>query len=102
MRVEVPANRAFLTSGWQFSGLRTHVLVATQRRWAARFVLVAREQRAADHSEARKENRRWHRESRSAARARGLSAAFPTEGDSCRGIEVLGSYRVVIREMRGR
>src|SRR5881396_289295 len=32
MRVEVPANRAFLTSDWQFSGLRTHVLVAAQRR----------------------------------------------------------------------
>src|SRR5262249_10478390 len=36
MRVEVPANRAF-----------------AQRRWASRIVLVARERRAADHSEVR-------------------------------------------------
>jgi hypothetical protein len=45
MRVEVPANRAFLTRGWHFCGLRTHVLVAAQRRWAPRIVLVARERR---------------------------------------------------------
>src|SRR5216117_3978570 len=53
MRVEVRASRAFLTSGWLFCGLRTHALAAPQRRWASRIVLVARERRAADHSEVR-------------------------------------------------
>jgi hypothetical protein len=51
MRVEVPANTAFLTSGWHFSGLRTHVLVAAQRREVRASFLLARELRAADHSE---------------------------------------------------
>jgi hypothetical protein len=82
MRIEVPANWPFLASGWQFSGLRTHVLVAAQRRWTACIVLVRTRATAADHSEVRERKQTMASKVAVGADARGLAVAFPTDRDT--------------------